>query len=105
MFSLSGAGLYTHDLGRMGHMSFCSLLSSFLRHLYTREIKTLYKKFKLASKALRTTSPKNLSCDTTGFFFTTFAENNWNFQIETKIGNQLKRKKGHVIPKPVDSNS
>lgn len=26
MFSLSGAGLYTHDLGRMGHMSFCSLL-------------------------------------------------------------------------------
>lgn len=42
MFSPSGAGLYTHDLGRMGHMSFCSLLSSFLRHLNTREIKTLY---------------------------------------------------------------
>lgn len=105
MFSLSGAGLYTHDLGRMGHMSFCCLLSSFLRHLYTREIKTLYKKFNLASKALQTTSPRNLSCETTGFLFTTFAENNWNFQIETKIENQLKRKKGHVIPKPVDSNS
>ena len=68
MFSLSGAGLYTHDLGRMGHISFCSLLSSFLRHLYTREIKTPYKKFKLASKALRTTSPKNLSCDKPVFF-------------------------------------
>ena len=51
MFSLSGAGLYTHDLGRMGHMGFCSLLSSFLRHLYTREIKTLYKKYKIGVKS------------------------------------------------------
>lgn len=104
MFSLSGAGLYTHDLGRMGHMSFCSLLSSFLRHLYTREIKTLYKSSNWRQKLFERPA-LNLSCDTTGFLFTTFAENNWNFQIETKIGNQLKRKKGHVIPKPVDSNS